>query len=378
MKKFDKSYIKNGRFCHNLEHRSVGFFFSSFFMMLKSFWLRVSFKKIDIKDFICDIEFDGNYEQEPVITWIGHATFLIQIGGVNILTDPVLGNAGLLYKIFYKRLFGPGIPTNKLPNIDFVLISHNHMDHMDAESLISLKNHKNIHFLVPKGNKKWFDKRGFAKTSEYCWWDKDVFVCDSSGAIDNKSNKSQINFSFLPASHWSQRGVFDKNKTLWGSWLIEYKNPEINGFKIFFAGDTAYDTHFKEIAQDYPDINVALMPIGPCEPRKHIAHHHVDAKESLVAFSDLNAEHFVPMHWGTFPLGAENFDLPLRRLVNNWSDFYKSGLLHGKSLHLPQVGQKVAFSYHQKSQVKEEIFSEKLTGVAPDIAFDQDQGSNNI
>ncbi|KKP29341.1 MAG: Outer membrane protein romA [candidate division TM6 bacterium GW2011_GWF2_30_66] len=350
--------------------------------MLKSLWLRVSFKKIDIKDFICETDFSGNYEQEPVITWIGHATFLIQIGGVNILTDPVLGDAGILYKIFYKRLFKPGISANKLPNIDFVLISHNHMDHMDAESLLSLKNHKNIHFLVPKGNKRWFDKRGFAKTSEYCWWDKEVFSYDSFddfGNIDKTLSNSQINFSFLPASHWSQRGVFDKNKTLWGSWLIEYKNSEINGFKIFFAGDTAYDQHFKEISQEYPGINIALMPIGPCEPRKFIAHHHVDAKESLIAFSDLNAEHFVPMHWGTFPLGAENFDLPLHRLVNGWSDFYESGLLDGKSLHLPQIGQKVKFSYqksqvfsYQKSQVKEEVSLEKLTGFSPDRAFDQD------
>ena len=351
MKKFDKPYIKNGRFCHDLKHRTAGFFIASVFMMFKSLWLRVSLRKIDIKDFICDSEFTGDYEQKPAITWIGHATFLIQIGGINILTDPVLGQASLLYRLLYKRLFKPGVPGHKLPNIDFVLISHNHMDHMDQESLIYLKSHKNIRFLVPKGNKKWFDKHGFERTNEYCWWDKEVF------AIEDSVN-SQVNFSFLPASHWSQRGVFDKNKTLWGSWLIEYKNgsksSQNNSFKIFFAGDTAYDTHFKEIAQDYPDINIALMPIGPCEPRKLVAHHHVDAQEALEAFLDLKAEHFMPMHWGTFPLGAETFDLPIKSLVRCWAGFCNLGLLEDKKLHIPKIGQKVLLSY-QESKINHEI-----------------------
>lgn len=393
MKNFDKPNVKNGRFCVN-QDEPVGFFFSSISMMLKSVAIRIFKKRPDVQKFISDVSFISKDTKDPVITWIGHATFLIQLGGLNILTDPILDSATIFYKIFYRRIFRPGIPKEKLPNIDFVLISHNHMDHMDEGSLMFLKRHNETKFLVPVGNAAWFKRRGFERVYEYSWWENESFDINSKDILSSQScgpekhcqsgddykpnnyesnnyEQNQIKFTFLPASHWSQRGFFDKNKSLWGSWLIEYsynnlcnnlceniasklENKVINNgannllarnktSKIFFAGDTAYNTHFKEIAERHSDIDIALMPIGPCEPRKFISHHHVDAQESVLAFIDLGAKNFVPMHWGTFPLGAEMVDLPIKMLQESWSKFQTSGLLSGKVLNLAKVGQQLEF-----------------------------------
>src|SRR3972149_7418626 len=200
---------------------------------------------------------------EPIITWIGHATFLIQIGGVNILVDPVFSDFSRLF----PRMVQPSIALHNLPTIDFILISHNHPDHMDEASLLALKA-QNPTVLVPLGDKAWFDKRGFVNVVEMNWWEHALHK-------DHKK-KHDLSFSFLPAAHWSGRGLFDINKSLWGSWLIEYR-----GFKIYFAGDTAYSDHFNLIGRHYPSIDIALMPIGPNEPKHMMKDAHVSTHEAL-------------------------------------------------------------------------------------------------
>jgi N-acyl-phosphatidylethanolamine-hydrolysing phospholipase D len=132
---------------------------------------------------------------------------------------------------------------------------------------------------------------------EHTWWQKYTMLNQS------------ITCTFLPASHWSQRGFFDKNKSLWGGWMIMSKD-----YCIYFAGDTAYDDHFVNIAQQFTDIDIALLPIGPCEPRKWIQHSHMNALEAGQAFIDLKARHFIPMHWGTFYFGVDAFDAPMQQL----------------------------------------------------------------
>lgn len=343
MKKFEKPFFKEDRFYNTNDHRSVGFFFSSIYMFIKSLLLRLKIEKKDIQNYSSEISYKPKEKEDnPVITWIGHASFLIQIGGKNILTDPILGSGPALYKYFYRRILKPGVSISDLPKIDYVLISHNHMDHMDYKSLVHLKNiNKDTKFLVPKGNKAWFLKHAFEQesVSEHMWWD--IFSCCQDlpiSGINGLNESGVIKFSFLPASHWAARGFFDKNKTLWGSWMIES-----NGKKIFFAGDTAYDQHFKEISQVYDEIDFALMPIGPCGPRQFIAHHHIDANEAVMAFLDLNAKHFIPMHWGTFPLGAEEFDLPIKVLKKCWKDFESIGLIKNKYLHMPKAGEFLRF-----------------------------------
>jgi len=263
----------------------------------------------------------------PVITWIGHASFLIQVGGVNILVDPVFGDV----LFFYKRILPPGLTLDEMPKIDYVLISHNHVDHMNPASLRAIhEKNKDVKVLVPMGDKAWFDKQGFKNCYEHTWWDQRSFALPGD-------EPAKVTFSFLPAAHWSQRGLFDKNRSLWGSWMIDCA-----GSRIYFGGDTYSCSHFSEIAQEFPNIDVALLPVGPCEPHSLLKGWHLDASEAGKAFLELGAKHMVPMHWGAFAFGVEHFDTPIK-MIQEWWEKYPDQL-SGKKLHCMKVGQAVAFN----------------------------------
>jgi len=272
-----------------------------------------------------NINIEKNIEKKsdnsiPVITWIGHATVLIQINGKNIITDPIFGSPTFLF----PRIFPPAIALENLPQIDYVLISHNHMDHMHMPSLLALKQlYPEVKVLVPYGDKGLLDKKGFKECQSFMWWES---------ILDKSVEKNGIEFTFLPAQHWSQRTLFDQNKSLWGSWMIEYNN-----YKIYFAGDTAYASHFRQIAREYPDIDVALMPVGPCEPREKMCSSHISSEEAGDGFLELGARHFIPMHWGTFHFGTDFFETPIIRLNNWWKDNIR--LLESKHLNILKLGQ---------------------------------------
>lgn len=259
----------------------------------------------------------ARYATDPIITWIGHSTFLIQINKKNILTDPIFGSPS----IFFPRILPPGIDPQKLPKIDYVVISHNHLDHMDSKSLMFLKDvNPNICILVPEGDQHWFKKRNFKHVYGSAWWKKHVF--------------ENLSFTFLPAFHWSQRGLFDRNKSLWGSWMIQSLNKT-----IYFAGDTAYSHHFKAIGKEFNQIDVAIMPVGPCEPRKYMFDTHINAEEAGEAFLDLDAQQFIPMHWGTFHFGIDAFETPVKR-IQRWWKKHKTILKH-KQLSVPKFGESI-------------------------------------
>lgn len=259
---------------------------------------------------------------DPLITWLGHSTFLIQIAGVNIITDPMLFNG---FPIF-SRLMPFPVALNKLPKIDIVLISHNHKDHLDSKSLNFLRRHKPL-FLVPVGNKGWFDWRKYENVTEKTWGESEQ-IC----AHDGNTTLPMI-ITFLPSVHWASRGLLDINKTLWGSWLID-----VGGYKIYFAGDTAYGEHFSAIARRFGRIDLALMPIGPNEPREFLAEAHVNSDEAVRAFIDLKARHFIPMHWGTFGrMGAERNDDPIGQLKAAWEKYNRD--LSGAELHIVKCGE---------------------------------------
>lgn len=258
----------------------------------------------------------------PLITWIGHATFLIQSGNINILTDPIFGGASLLY----SRILPPGLSIEQLPPIDLIIVSHNHRDHMDENSLIMLKNRfPEVHIIVPLGDKPWFVNRGFLNVHELEWWQQYEY---------QSAQSAKAQFTFLPAHHWSQRGLFDKNRSLWGSWMIE-----IAGNRIYFAGDTAYADHFTRIRDSFDPIHSALLPIAPGEPDPYMRRSHMDAHQAGQAFLDLQAQHFIPMHWGTFLFGTDHFFTPLTRLQTWWQE--NSCSLENKQLHSLKVGQRV-------------------------------------
>lgn len=309
---------KNNRFYSAGEEPS-GWFFTTLYVFIKT-WIRDLLYPIgqEAKKWIMKPSYPQR-SLEPQFTWLGHSTFLIQVGNKNILTDPIFGNLSVIF----SRMFPYRIAAHALPPIDYIILSHNHPDHMDSASLLELKRlNPFVTMLVPVGDKAWFDAQGFVGASEHFWWDE---IKDDTG----------LKFTFLPAKHWSQRGLFDKNKSLWGSWMIEF-----DGFKCYFAGDTGWGSHFSLIGQMFKSIDVALMPIGPNEPRAWIKHAHINAEEAGQAFLQLKARLFVPMHWGTFRLGMDRFKEPVMRIKNWWHNNQKK--CQRKVLKVAKVGELVA------------------------------------
>jgi len=278
-----------------------------------------------VRRLITKVDYKEWYAPEPVaqrsvmpkITWIGHASFLVQIGGINILLDPIFGKSSFVF----DRLVPPGIAIDKLPQIDAVLLSHNHYDHMDYTSLLQIKKKHSPTFFVPQGDSKWFKLRGIDQVHEMSWW--------QSQSIDPAK---WVRITFLPAHHWSGRSLFDINRSLWGSWMIDY-----DGYRIYFAGDTAWDGHFEQVNKVFGAVDVALMPVGPCEPYKWMLTSHLSAEQAGQAVVTLNARHCIAMHWGTFGFGLDHFTLPVERIHAWWQG--NSELVEGRMLHILKVGQ---------------------------------------
>ncbi|MDQ0060575.1 MBL fold metallo-hydrolase [Paenibacillus harenae] len=341
---------------------------------LKQFkrWRQERIRKLKMKDYSFtvpnaqpDIAFLQANRKQPSITWVGHSTFLIQIGGLNIITDPVW--AGQM--AFQKRLAPPGIQIEDVPPIDIVLISHSHYDHLNINSLRRLGGPRQL--IVPAGLSQKLKLKGFLRVKELHWWES-IHI-------------HGIKFTFVPSQHWTRRNPWDTNSSHWGGWVIEpvgsrsrrlvgyeggktkqqSQTPHVigaseeaaaaeaspvaksasarneakarisraeekqnsghaPGFRaedafaadaaerpvvsdsptIYFAGDSGYFQGFKEIGRRFP-IDVALMPIGAYEPEWFMGPQHVTPEQALQAFEDTGAKWFVPMHYGAFKLADD-------------------------------------------------------------------------
>lgn len=328
-----KPYKWGGRFYNN-QHDSIWIRFKNF---VKSFIFIVrnqvkiqSFNKKSLKNsFNLEHWIVKNVPPakslRPIITWIGHSTFLIQVNGLNILTDPIFGGGFP----FFMRLVGAPIPIEKLPKIDVILISHNHKDHMHKQSLLAFKKDNPL-ILVPEKNGRWFSRNGFKRVVEKNWWEAEV--------VPVSTDISQVVFTFLPAIHWTSRGLFDVNRSLWGSWLIDAGDQQ----RIYFAGDSAFGDHFDLIARRVAPIDIALMPIAPNEPRSWLNDAHLSTDEAIKAFIILKAKFFIPMHWGTFlHMTGDVFDDPIKQLLRTWQH-YEKVLLHAR-LHVVKFGELLYF-----------------------------------
>ncbi len=237
---------------------------------------------------------------EIIVTFINHATMLIQIDGVNIITDPIYSKRASPFSFAGpKRVKLPGIKFDDLPNIDIILISHNHYDSFDKKTLDDLIKRDNPYILFGIGNANYL-KNKTDKTIEMDWGDK------------IKLNK--LEFTFLPAKHWSKRTLFDTNKSLWGSFAI------IGSKKIYFAGDTGYANHFKKIASDFDGFDLSLIPIGAYEPRWFMKYAHMNPWESVLAHIDLRSKKSIAMHFGTFQLTNEAINDPVIDLKKAMQD----------------------------------------------------------
>lgn len=240
---------------------------------------------------------------EAYISFINHVSFLIQLHDVNILTDPVFSKRVSPFSwLGPKRMRKPGIDIDALPNIHYILISHNHYDHMDIDTLKILVDRFRPIIIVPLGNEAILKKNGIhTRIVELDWWE------EYSAEKDEK--KHQIEINLTPAQHWSARGLFDKCEALWGGFFIKH-----HGIKIFFAGDTGYSTHFKEIKDNLGSPTLSLLPIGAYKPEWFMKHHHMNPEEAVLAHIDLQSKNSIAMHFGTFQLADEGFDEPVKFL----------------------------------------------------------------
>lgn len=233
--------------------------------------------------------------RRPALTFVGHATYLVQLAGRSILTDPVLSRR----VVVVPRHRPPGLSPAALPKIDIVTVSHNHMDHMDAPSLRGLG--PDVTFLCPSGLRGWFERAGLRKVVEFAWWQQEEI--------------GGVRFTFVPAQHWSRRGLLDTDQTLWGGFVMEGE-----GVRVYHSGDTAYFNGFREIGERAGTIDAALLPIGAYEPRWFMRPQHMNPLDATQAFLDLKARRLVAMHWGTFKLTDEVLEEPPALLRAHWQE----------------------------------------------------------
>jgi N-acyl-phosphatidylethanolamine-hydrolysing phospholipase D len=236
---------------------------------------------------------------ESTLTWIGHSTLLLQIGGINILTDPHLTDrASPLSWAGPKRCVPPGLGFADLPAIHLVLLSHNHYDHLDLPTLrhFARQSYEQQPLtIVPLGLKTFLAEQGLRKVVELDWWEQVSF--------------RDIIVHAVPAQHFSARSPFDRNQSLWAGFVVEHAT-----FRFFFAGDTGYSADFKLIGQELGPMDLAAIPIGAYEPRWFMRPMHVNPEEAVKIHQDVRSRRSVAIHWGTFELTDEPLDEPPRRL----------------------------------------------------------------
>ncbi|MEO7152061.1 MAG: MBL fold metallo-hydrolase [Burkholderiaceae bacterium] len=249
---------------------------------------------------------------QPTVTWIGHATVLAQLGGLNVLTDPQFSErASPLSFIGPKRQVKPGIALGSLPHVDAVLISHNHYDHLDDASVRALAAQPGgpPTFVVPLGLKAWFAARDIDSVVELAWWGSHR-LAGASGPVE---------IVLTPVQHWSGRGLTDRMATLWGGYAVFAPDQH-----LYFTGDTGYSKDFGDIRarfagrqrpQDGGGFDLALIAIGAYEPRWFMSGQHVNPQEAVQIHRDLGARRSMGVHWGTFELTDESLDEPPRALA---------------------------------------------------------------
>ena len=236
-------------------------------------------------------------ENKPyTITWVGHATTVIQMEGKNILTDPVWSSrVGPFKWAGSPRVTEPGLSIDKLPPIDIILISHNHYDHLDDSSIEELADRfPDAKYFVPLRVRDWFEDKGIRNVEEYDWWE--------GGSV------GELKIICAPTQHFSGRWINDRNQSLWCSWIVTGKK------RLYFGGDSGYCSHFENIGRKFGPFDLTMVPIGAYEPRWFMQGQHQNPDEAVRGFLLSGADHAVGHHWGPFQLTDEAIDEPVKAL----------------------------------------------------------------
>lgn len=258
------------------------------------------------------------------VTWLGHASVLLQTPTATVLTDPVFSDrAGPTSWLGARRRVPAPMTAEALPRLDLVLISHNHYDHLDVDTV------RRIHaaqgdaplWIVPLGLKAWFENEGIRNVRELDWWDSIEYA--------------GVRLTFTPSQHWSKRTPWDTNQSLWGGFMVEQA-----GWRFLYTGDTGYSKDFVEIHKRLGTVDLLAVPIGAYEPRDFMRPQHVNPAESVRIAQDVEARQAFGVHWGTFELTQESFDAPPRDLAAalkaaQLAPDYIRPLRHGESIVIP-------------------------------------------
>ena len=230
----------------------------------------------------------------PSVTWLGHATFIVRIGGKTILTDPFVGETAGPVGVGPKRYVASPLAADELPRADVMVVSHDHYDHLDAQAIDNYQFKASTQVIVPLGLGPFFSKRGYSKVLEQDWWQ----TWEQDG----------LSVTTLPAVHFSGRGLLDRNKTLWASFAFKSANE-----RIWFSGDTASGEVFREIGERHGPFDLALVAIGAYEPRPIMRSIHASPEEAIEIARAIGARQAIGMHWGTIRLTPEQaFEPPVR------------------------------------------------------------------
>jgi L-ascorbate metabolism protein UlaG (beta-lactamase superfamily) len=235
------------------------------------------------------------------LTWLGHASFLGSLAGDRFLIDPVFSSrAGWLY----RRHLPTPMAIDQLPEIEAVMVTHNHYDHLDEAVFRSLP--ADVAVVVPEGMGRWMRRLGRSRISELRWW--------------QRTEIGGLRVTLVPARHWSRRGIFDTNRALWGGYVIEG-----SGRAVYHSGDTAQFDGFAKIGERFPGLAAAMLPIGAYDPAWFMEHYHLNPGQAGEAFRDLGARRLIPMHYGTFQLTDEPLCEPIDLMLSWWQENAHAG-----------------------------------------------------
>lgn len=242
-------------------------------------------------------------DNAPQVTWINHCTFLVNVGNLSLLTDPIWSDRCSPFSFLGpKRRHETPLALEKLPRIDLVLLSHDHYDHFDKKTLLKLAElNPGITWIVPLGVKKRLHKLGLRHIIEMKWWEE----------IHIGTQGQEIVVTAVPSQHFSGRGIFDKNRTLWTGFVVDFLQKEKQEKRLYFVGDTGYNKKdFKKIGEEFGEMDLSLIPIGTYVPGAFMDPVHISPHKAAAIHDEVGSLLSVGMHWKTFRLSSEDLEQP--------------------------------------------------------------------